>query len=558
MNEIDAHATDVHVDLSSDRKTIHIYGNGRGFGTYEEAVKRFGDLSFDHQDADEVAMNRRYGTYGLGRAQILAFGHCVWTSFNLKIECNLFGGADRDVPFDITQYKESQFDGCRVDITLKDELSFSDNRHLRQEIIAMSKYLPARLHINGEQQNSNRDEIKWTKRTENLGFILNNSMNGIYVYNDGIYIRHYPYRQFGVSGDVTSLDATFKVNVARNDILQTTCPLWVELKSLLKPFSEKLAAKASAKLSDAERSQLFVQFLKGEHIPSPAKINLQLRDVSGKWCSFSKLLKSKVLSVPDVVHSPKGEKINRLPNTLILSKLWLNELGFDSVEGFIKATIEALDYCSKTNPNHYYLYYSDLIKEIKIRDFSSLVAAFDDNDLQIIPTQDLTPTLKVKRLAIQKLSDRIAFSCRLKPRHIYVGMSHVAGAWTDGFSYICVKREVVEKAFSSGFTSLFKLLTILLHEYTHDNPEHTEGHSFEFYKSFHDSITVHNISVINILQESMLVYFNERKKAGLSYVDSELDACVNTFTDKLYKILNDASFELNSTDGDASTDKSAA
>lgn len=551
MNEIDAGATDVNIDIDDDLSAIHVYGNGRGFGSYENAVKRFGDLAFDHRDGDEVAMNRRYGTHGLGRAQILAFGRCIWASYTLKIECNLFSGKDLDVPFEITQYADSLFDGCRVDITFKDVLSFGEARHLRLEIERMSKYLPCRLHVNGATVNKSRGDVKWTAKTDKLGFILSNAQNGLSVFNDGVFIRDYPHSQFGISGDITSLDCTFAVNVARNDILLASCTLWPELKSLLKPFSDKLTKKTSSALTDSDRKQLFVQFLKGEFPPHNSKLPLQIRDTSGKYVSYKQLFSNATISVPDKTFSPVGEKINRTPNTLILSKSWLNEVGFHDVESFVHSVSEALSFYYSQFPRSEYEMHRVAIKKAKLVAFELLVAINSDVDYQTLDTKGLPPVLKAKHAAIDAMSSRISSCLRKGTRRVLIGQSHSALAWTDGVSTIHVERDVADRAFSGGHTSLFKVAMLLLHEYTHDVAiQESEVHSGQFYKNFHDALLNHDLNIVTIINETLLIYFKTRKKLGVGNVENEIRKSFNSFAEQLHNILN----EPNSTEDDSEDD----
>src|SRR5690606_27075562 len=73
------------------------------------------------------------------------------------------------------------------------------------------------------------------------------------------------------------------------------------------------------------------------------------------------------------------------------------------------------------------------------------------------------------------------------PRRLVAGESETAEAWTDGATYIAIRRDHIKSA--ENLNGWLYIAELLHHEQTHQDPttdQHT--HTPEFYHAFHDGV----------------------------------------------------------------------
>ncbi|KKL90987.1 hypothetical protein LCGC14_1899250, partial [marine sediment metagenome] len=74
-------------------------------------------------------------------------------------------------------------------------------------------------------------------------------------------------------------------------------------------------------------------------------------------------------------------------------------------------------------------------------------------------------------------------------REISLGISDIANAWTDGWSYITVSRPTIE-GLQNKEEAIVNLWEILCHEYSHTtNNTKEDQHNYSFYDNYHDIVS---------------------------------------------------------------------
>jgi hypothetical protein len=549
MNEIDAKASAVHIDIDDDMKSLSVYGDGVGFKCREDITKLFGRFGFNHNTDEELARGRRYGTYGLGRAQILAFGACKWTTNNFVIEVDLYSDQEGDLPYAVNEFTQDQFRGTRVDVELKKPMTLWDRHNLERELKNMLKYTPQKVTLNGKQINQDPNKVKWTDKNDKIAFksAPSQSTSGLTLYNDGVFIRTYPHSQFGVSGDLTSRNITFEVNMARNDVTQSLCPIWASLRDFLKPHREK---KANKSLTNNDRIFLLRNFISGElSLAEIAKKRL-FKDIAGKNSSFKMMFDhaNNNFTLAPSKNSSLGEKLHNSHSAFVITPDWLGDMNFDSLEELfnsikIAAETELEELLKKTQ--HSMLAY-DLryllrsLKEVKVLDFSEISQGID-NTYTIIPADKLTKLQKIKLKGIERINLDVSasFNHGGTKRRIVVGESETAQAWTDSKTYIAIERELLDKAYSGGVKALTAIANIIIHEYCHDEASIGDhNHNGEFFQRYHDATMGLNYSPMVWAEDAFLTYFTARQKAGLGQSAGEIERASRGIHSKILAIVN--------------------
>lgn len=261
MNSIDGKASKIHISIVNEYKII-IEDDGVGFKSREEVETLFAELGFDHDTQIERGRNRIFGRFGLGRAQIFAFGRSRWLSNHLEMVVDFKGKLDSNL-FHFKEHKDVLHTGCKIEIDLYQRMDIGEFTNLKRSLTDMIRYVPCQVTVGGQQVNIPFDTVKWTHETENLRFRLSTSTRlGLDVYNGGVFVKNYPFSCFGISGELTSTNVNntgFVLNIARNDITEMQCSLFKEMKTLLAPLSVKLRRRV--KLGTSETWRMFMQGL---------------------------------------------------------------------------------------------------------------------------------------------------------------------------------------------------------------------------------------------------------------------------------------------------------
>lgn len=549
MNEIDAKSSGVHIEIGDDMKSLCVYGDGVGFTSREDITKLFGRFGFNHTTEEELARGRRYGKYGLGRAQILAFGACKWITNNFTIDVDLHSDQEGDLPYEVAEFETEQFRGTRVEVKLNEAMSLWARNNLERELKTMLKYTPQKVTLNGKQINQDPNEVKWTDKNEQIAFKIapSQSTNGLTIYNDGVFVRTYPHSQFGVSGELTSRNTTFEVNMARNDVTQSICPLWGSLKEFLKPHRERKTRKS---LTDNDRIFQLNAFISGEMVFEEIRTKRLVKDILGKNSSIKMMMDhaANVYTLAPAKNSSLGETVHNSRAAFVVTPDWLGNMGFDSLEELF-AAIELAATTELTELNKTQRYgtavyeLQNLIREIKSRkvvDFDTITEGMDDSHI-ILPDDQITKLQKLKLKGIERMNQEIfwLFRNENKKRRIVIGESETAEAWTDHLTYIAIERSLVDDAYSGGVKALTRIANLIIHEYCHDEPSIGDhNHNGEFFQRYHDATLSHNYSPMVWAEEAFLTYFTARQKAGLGQVSREIERANRGVHQKIIAIAN--------------------
>lgn len=252
MNSGDAGATEFTVDVTSSKITIS--DNGKGFLDKQQIKEWWATLGFEHNTAET---QRMYGKYGMGRAQIMAFGSSVWhtNGFTMSIDVKNKG----------LEYvlKENQpvHHGLKIEVDLYSQLSTKEIFELRSALTKQLKYFPLEIRFNGEVINLNPFEQKWSFETPEFWLKGKFSDGTNYrsntdVYNIGVLVNSIPlYNLVGFVGEIVSKPGhALNLNISRDAVLTQQCPLYAELMKFLRTNSPK-AAKPKTKKTTLTKEQ---------------------------------------------------------------------------------------------------------------------------------------------------------------------------------------------------------------------------------------------------------------------------------------------------------------
>lgn len=108
---------------------------------------------------------------------------------------------------------------------------------------------------------------------------------------------------------------------------------------------------------------------------------------------------------------------------------------------------------------------------------------------EIVADADLALRELVALEAMRSINDVAALICKSQPRKIFAGMSDAMSAWTDGRTYVAFDRKQLAAAGMAPPTGLFRLVHLLIHEYTHTEVSRGDHiHEDAFYLDFHTAI----------------------------------------------------------------------
>lgn len=483
MNSVDAGATKVELQL--DEQSFKLTDDGRGFGSREQIECVFGIFGLPHQDGDA-----QYGRFRVGRGQIMAHACVAWHSGQHHMHVDLQTN-DASLGYTLTTMDEHQ-PGCVV------EGKFFKNTHeaywdldisdpYKTEVAELVRYIDVPVTINGVRINKDASTLKWDYEDEFAWYRFNKHIQEVTLYDRGLRVSDSMRNLDLGRGALIVTKQALKLNMARNEV-HWDCPVWNGIKGgLRKAFDVHL--EGGAKLSRDEVIDLIKGLINGDFRPQPAsrkKIldNRCVEDVFGTFKTFGEMIgvsaatnDALVFSCHEARQSMIAERVQREGHAIVLP------------EWFVMACYSALD-SSRTDDMDLNLCVDSInklrkalaqpncfIKWATLGHFSrQLGYAF-----KLVEEDDLKPEEKVVLDALRAANDR--FSSRFT-RKIIVGVSQELDGWTDAFSYIAVSRECLMWIREPGGHT--RLLTLLMHEYAHQNPSTQEhSHDLSFYERFH-------------------------------------------------------------------------
>jgi len=536
MNSIDGGSKSVEVLINASMTQISVIDSGIGFTSVDQIKKNFGNFGFDHETQEELAKHRRYGTFGLGRGQAMAFGRCMWTSNAFRMTVDLKSkGKEKDAPYVIEELGDIAHKGCRVDIELYEPMRMWEYNNLQRNLKNNLKYCPCPIVINGQQVTLNIKDVKWTENTGKLAFkrASSDSMSGLNVYNDGVYVCNFSHSRLGVSGDVTSVDCTFDLNMARNDILVSQCELYPELKDICKKYSEK----KSNRMTKEDAQYFLASWFAGEIATGDISTKSVLTNIKGRRTRLSSLFNHAGGTITVAKENEKGvgERVHEEKLAYVIPQHVLDDLQCESLDEFCQRIKEIVK--SEYNHQHDWQYDRSVrgLLDLKAVEFDTLGSEFQGEN-QLIPKDKVSKLERCRLHALASVQNQLTYHInlalgfasygntdRIHARKLTLGKSETALAWTDGNSMIAIEKKYMSECFNKGMNGILEMINTLIHEYCHNEKlDNGHSHSREFMDMYHDITGSTEIKFFNIAMNIFREVIRLRKKEGLSISNSEI------------------------------------
>jgi hypothetical protein len=473
MNSQDAGADTFRLEISPEGFVAS--DNGHGFRSRKEIEDWFEELGFDHGD-DLHQEDGRFSRFGLGRAQCMAFASTDWltNSFCMSVDIKA-----RGISYEL-KTDQAHIDGCTVKGRWYEVLSFSDLKDTLREFEELIAFTKIAVEVNGKVVN--RKNVKWDFETDAV-MVKRRETGGLQVYNQGVLVKTYAAYQYG-SGLVVS-KVPFTLNIARNDILHSTCAVWKEVRALLRSDAVN-QAKSKPRLTEDQRQLLLSQAVAGELVYGDIEKSALIEDVTGRKWKLDKLI-GTTITVHTEGSRAQADRIQQSKQAFVLSAAMMDAVGAETPEALIK-TLERIVNSGPRQP-----WWQPL--GLKYVPIAQLLAGNNER-YTLLSNKELTKTERVALGAMKRgLSEferavYLTINGKHRPaRTLYIGESDHAKAWTDGSTYIAVSRTFLAEHVRDGFRGFTAIANVLIHELCHDSNTATgHDHGAEFYEAFHDVI----------------------------------------------------------------------
>jgi len=521
MNSIDAGATQVTIDLT--RTKLKIVDDGHGFRSRQEIEECFEVFGFPHEVGSRV-----YGQFGIGRAQMWAFCSTIWRTNTFRMDVDI---KNRGLDYDLKE-NQAQVDGLTIDAKLYTAMTSNDVATVEKELQDLALFAQIPVILNGKTINRDPGKEKWNFDTEDAWIKLSDS-SYLTVYNLGVLVKRFYAGYTGVGGlVVTKPGVRLALNMARNDILESECKVWARIKPFIqKKSDDKVRAKAT-KLTDVELENRAQRFASGDLEYKEVEKLRFITDITNRSHTLEQFVNTRrgaarpifTLGQPG---SALAERAHMTKCAFVIHPKTLVCFGVDTLDEFREKILA----CLKGAPR---LYRYEWFKKEAIfeADLSKAVPHLS-NDHDIVPANEVTAKEKAVlyglsyidndlRHLLDTLEDR---NQPLKSRMMQVGISDSADAWTDGRNYIALTRKVLAYG-DAGFGGMLRLISLLAHEYMHDEPSTgTHTHDETFFHRFHSS-HVYSNKLGNLAFKAYSLYVRRLQKQGFKPSKIVMEAIV--------------------------------
>lgn len=523
MNSVDAEASEVSVDITTTG--VSIKDNGRGFQTKEQIENWFEVFGFPHQEGDRV-----YGQFGMGRGQLWAFARTIWYTNEFVMDVDIKA---RGLDYTLSQ-SDKPFQGVHIEGEFYEPLLNVEVEAVKRELAEMAKYLQIPVKVNKKLINQSPKEEKWTHETDEAYILLKPSSREMAVYNLGVLVRKYHAHNFGGVGGlvITKPGVRLMLNMARNDVLVSQCPVWKKIKPYIVATAEK-ERPANKRMSAEELQSIGMAAVAGD-CPDETLSQVKLVTlVNGKSETLGQFVEHCLATYGRglLCSAPKsnklGVKLHEAKMAYVLADETLERFGVSGAEEFadvvqeILARYEHQGYRPLTERYFYFSKDHSILKAQKLSKrtmssgvtFKSMEAEHLVNmQARVLSVTDdfefasrnlktshelIKPKSVVDKLNLQfaqritglardvvsvQLNERLAY------RTAFIGESEVAEAWTDGNGWVAYKSTMV-KNLSKGFSQWLYMLNVAVHEFLH-NASDLDSHIHDevFMERYHECL----------------------------------------------------------------------
>lgn len=551
MNSIDAGAT--RIDITLTRTNISVVDDGKGFVSRKEIDDFFKVFGTPHKEGDAP-----FGTYRMGRGQLMAFTRNKWRSgeFSMDVDIRTKGKS-----FALTSGLP-EFKGCRIDAEMYEPLMPSEVIQITDALRQMTKYAQIPVFVNGEQISLDSTKEKWTFEDEDGFYKLRQGARYLDIYNLGVHVKSLYSGESGVGGVFVSR-AQLKVNFARNDILVSECQVWKRANAKIRAYAKQFEEKKPVQ-NDNYRDMMMSKLLSGSfdslkemrEVLANCKI---FTDCSGKHLSFDKL-DDAVKSANGRLIAPeennlRSDKVSQKKLAVVLSPKTLERargLSMREILGRIKTNARTLG-SGASHPweiEHVCAKADRLLAALA--ELEDVASSINDRH-EIIEDKSLT---KMEKLVLRVINDSAWYLARATEqsiRAIRVCRSDTVDGFTDGHSTIFIERKFLKLSGVQGglFVSFDKIKELLIHEFCHDKNDSTgHGHPAEFYEAFHEASCSDRAAGFSYCAVKLYISAMKRAKLPLRGGDVKaLDLLTQVDGDDLSEIASSANDDDASIDG---------
>lgn len=479
MNSIDAGAKNVTIEY--DGQAFSVADDGKGFSGREEIEQFFEVFGAPHEAGDA-----QYGRFRVGRGQIMAHAKVSWISGNYEMAVDLDSNEDAYALIKI----EGSVPGCVVKGIRRIQEGWGRFETVTT-LRSMLQYMPIPIVLNGELISIDYQSIEWDIDTDDVRVKMEKGARGMSVYDRGVYVKRLEKDAFGGRGGILITKKPLTVNMARNEIAQ--CDNWIAIKSSIRNYM--LRRWAQVKTLNVEERIALVADLVHKRIELTQEIRDHLLRVRFIDDPFGGLKTPRQMLDPDLSgpliftehdtrFSTVAERLHREKQAVVLPNWMFCDAIMDAFQTPGKfLTPEERNTCKWRvvyKLREHFGIYSD---PHEFRPLSVLARDLRDT-YKIVDERELTEYEKVALQCIRKVNGELY---RYQKRKIVVGESDFAQAWTDGYSYIAIKRFALERMRQEGGCGF--MVGLLLHEYTHgDSTVEEHPHDLSFYEEFHASM----------------------------------------------------------------------
>lgn len=509
MNAVDAGSTKVEVELTN--KTFRVSDDGRGFAGEYEIEHYFGTFGTPHVEGDAT-----YGKFRMGRGQVMAFTKNTWRSNDFRMEVDIKHKGDH---YEFEKGLPHQ-PGCTIEGTLYDPLQSTERLAVERNLAEMTQYVGIDVLVNGTLTSKKQLDQKWTFEDGNAYYLLTPNRDRLTIYNLGVLVKETWGSDFGMGGIVLS-KKQLTVNMARNDVLVSQCPVWKDITKRIRAHVAQYSRGEKVVKNEAWRQMKARALLAGAFEPDEdlgaltrEKLftlidgkNVNLEDLAHLVRQGPQHGKALPLVVARSGDDVRADQAHKAGFAVVLASKVPSRFGVygdlkELFQGILKGLTTAIAQDANTSlrglrrcdvENALRVLIQQAAPAKALEDFQgALATTVPDKDLDAFALRVLQ-TLRAEQVRLfWRGTMRSPSGEILSPRELLAGKSEGFNAWTNGSDRIWIDVRNL-KVSGSTFDNLVRyaarMATLLVHEYMHSNDSRESAvHSTEFYEAFERAV----------------------------------------------------------------------